>query len=78
MGKRDLRESFHELLEIKKQAIAEHRRRGRDEAAFVASEVSGIAYAMYKLGLIDREQRNYIAREAADLAEGKVDEYEAC
>lgn len=79
MKKSEMQEKFRELLDDAKQMIRMEREKGETQTAMVSyGKVCGIASAMYAIGLIDYEQKDYIRNEAWDICRGKEPEYEAC
>ena len=79
MKKNEMQEKFRELLDDAKQMIRMERDKGKMQAAMMSyGKVCGIASAMYAIGIIDYDQKNYIRDEAWDICQGKEPEYEAC
>lgn len=79
MKKNEMREAFRQMLERRKELMVQAVKRGSQPSALMLyGEICGVAAAMCKLELIDREQLRYIKDEAWAMCQGKEPEYEAC
>lgn len=79
MKRNEMQVKLRELLDDTKQMIRMEREKGETQPAMVSyGKVCGIASAMYAIGLIDYEQKDYIRNEAWAICQGKEPEYEAC
>lgn len=85
MTGKQLKEEFRRMLGEQNKLISEYVRIAKDgeqmrweHAKYVADRISGIAYAAYRLGVIDWDEMVSIEDAAFNAANGKEPEYEAC
>lgn len=80
-----MREEFAKMLGRKNETLSHFLCRAKageigckEAAEQTAYEIGGIAYAAYRLGVMDYEEMESIQRAAQDAAMGKAFEDEAC
>lgn len=79
MGKKAMHESFRQMLDDRKQLLKVAAEKKKEmSAAELYGQICGVADSMWKIGLIDYDQAEYIKNEAENIRLGKEPEYEPC
>lgn len=79
MKKNEMLEAFRQMLERRKELMVQAAKKGsKGSALMLYGQICGVAESMKRVGLIDREQLQYIKDEAWALYQGKEPEYGPC